>query len=455
MKGVKKVSNNVMFGDELADWSVFFPRKVYDKLLFIARECDPNEVQFLGEVKLDAEASRFVIKQVHLLDQKVSFGSASFDMASVAAFLSSHKNPEALKCWIHSHVSMGTFWSSIDTDTIAKLARSTGWLVSVVMCVDGSMKARMDVDLSYLSSLGSDLQKSCGLPSIFFPARVTFDPFNVVVADSLTAKEKERYRKEISEKVKEEVTRPYYGRQSFLPGTTIHTISVPNDSPSRLGGCLECGHLLIDKGKFFCGESFPGRTLSRLWTKCGRFIPAKTAKRPADCVYFSVAEDLNGNEIARCSLQGGVIEASCPCSEFKRQDEENDVEELEDSETCVCLRCKHLVIDDGEFACSESFPARNLSLLRRSCKLFVPTTESSRCPDCQYFKVVTMESGAEKAFCSYCNEEILAGPEACPDFVPADEDICANCRFYLGESSQCLKGVRKPKGVCPLFVPND
>lgn len=177
---------------------VIIPRKVYEKMMFMACVARPCEIQFLGEVedRSTSKKNEFIITDVHCLRQSVSGGSTDFDLSSIAQFVTTHPAPEKVWAWIHSHVDMNTFWSATDTSTIKRLVGSMGRLLSIVFNLSGDMKARLDISLKFYNVHNSLRSEIVWL----IPKRMSFE-CAVEVGDSLSDEEKKVLEEEVREKV--------------------------------------------------------------------------------------------------------------------------------------------------------------------------------------------------------------------------------------------------------------
>jgi proteasome lid subunit RPN8/RPN11 len=182
-------------------WKVVLPQRVRDKMLYIARLASPSEVQMLGEVSVSGKT--LLVEDLHVIKQRVTGASATFDMPALAQFVETHPHPEKIRCWIHSHVNMGCFWSGTDTGTIEDLAPQ-GWLLSIVLCLNGSMKARMDVSFETVQKKISEKADSQGEGDwavLMLPKILTWDDIEIEISDSLSDVEKETLKKSVDENV--------------------------------------------------------------------------------------------------------------------------------------------------------------------------------------------------------------------------------------------------------------
>jgi len=104
------------------------------------------EITCLGTV--DRRGSRFVIEELFLLEQVGCSAHTELDPEAFGVFverlLKDGKRDQAsrLKCWLHSHPCMETFWSRTDEATCRHLV--SDFLVSIVAGQDGDLRCRID-----------------------------------------------------------------------------------------------------------------------------------------------------------------------------------------------------------------------------------------------------------------------------------------------------------------------
>ena len=113
-----------------------------------------GEFSCLGEVDDD-----LYINQVHLLEQESTDVGTELDSDAIAKLLVSLPAPEKVRAWVHSHGSLGVFWSHQDNDCIDGLANDS-LLISLVVNKAREYRCRVDV---------------------FKPVRITIDQVPVVV----------------------------------------------------------------------------------------------------------------------------------------------------------------------------------------------------------------------------------------------------------------------------------
>jgi len=285
---------------EEVKWSIRMSRKIHEKMLYIAKLSEPREVQMLAAVTQNDR--EFEIEDLFLLKQGVTFGSADFDIQDVAELVARYPHPEKLRGWVHSHVRMGTFWSGTDIATIQRLMTDLGWLVSIVMCTDGSMRGRIDVSLA-------DMQKKVReAPEryqefrnlLMVPEIVTWDELPVKVEEALTEEEKSAIRAEFEEKV---------GGSEWEEPTFLHH-----------------GERVLRK----YAEERPRyqRTLD--------FSTTATREMCRTCRFWNLSD--SGGYMKRCKKSGRLMQGDEGCSEWEEREE---FDEGTDSEQLSCTSCRY------------------------------------------------------------------------------------------------------------------
>lgn len=120
--------------------SLVIPEEINKKIMHWVKKVSHKEFSALGKISLDKETNTFKVEDVVLVKQKNSGTSTEMDPAAIgkAMFLLKDK-PGDLRWWLHSHHSMGVFWSGTDTATIKQLALG-GWFVSTVVDNENKFK---------------------------------------------------------------------------------------------------------------------------------------------------------------------------------------------------------------------------------------------------------------------------------------------------------------------------
>jgi len=251
-------------------WRIMLTREAYETMLLLARMAKPREVQMLTEV--EREINTFHVIKVHLIKQTADAGSASFNHDAMNKFVVDDLDRAArIHGWVHSHVEMGNFWSGIDEDTIKRLVKTGGWLVSIVMCVDGRMRGRVDVgvDASTRGRIMKSINESKDESHIdaellsMIPMTRTWDEIPIEVEYVMAKKKREGLKAEFEEKV----------------GHRRHVVE-----PFTIGKPFDREHSLHDEGRLFGG--------------LGKHIQRDMAERPDDEFPVEETEDVGGEEDA-------------------------------------------------------------------------------------------------------------------------------------------------------------
>lgn len=124
---------------------IFISPETKLKLDYYIEECD-KELSGLGTVT-KLENNQFFIKDILLLDQRVTSGTTELDQDAVANFLvemiQEGKNPEDVKLWWHSHVRMNVYWSPTDKATMRSF--NNGFMIGIVGNKNGEYLCRLDI----------------------------------------------------------------------------------------------------------------------------------------------------------------------------------------------------------------------------------------------------------------------------------------------------------------------
>jgi hypothetical protein len=84
-----------------------------------------------------------VVHGVQLFEQVCTAASTEIDQQALAKFLVQHRQPEKVRCWIHSHGNLNVFWSQQDEACIEGLANES-MLVSIVVNKRHELLCRVD-----------------------------------------------------------------------------------------------------------------------------------------------------------------------------------------------------------------------------------------------------------------------------------------------------------------------
>ncbi len=117
-------------------------RDVYDKVMWWVKHAS-FEVSGFGTVTFDEKENAFTVNDAFLLKQEGGAAHTDIDPTALSQLMyQAHmaQAPGDLKWWWHSHVNMGTFWSTQDLSTIKELG-SNGWIVATVFNKKEEMKS--------------------------------------------------------------------------------------------------------------------------------------------------------------------------------------------------------------------------------------------------------------------------------------------------------------------------
>ena len=170
--------------------NVIFTADVYKKLRAYVLAID-TEIGLFGKVEKKGDV--LFVSGLVLLSQQVSWGKTIIDRHALDQFYLSLMDkgidPSPWKCWIHSHATMKTFFSTTDEATIESFDLEhpvDNWFLSIVVNHAGSLNARLDVFSPFRYTIGN------------LPWDVEFEDPKLI----------EEVQKEIAEKVVE-IASPY------------------------------------------------------------------------------------------------------------------------------------------------------------------------------------------------------------------------------------------------------
>lgn len=110
---------------------IIIPLDIRNKIQFIVDNC-AMEVSGLGTVVFDKQENAYRVTEILLLDQEVGSAHTDLDDDAVAKACYDMRDCEGeLAFWWHSHVSMPTFWSQQDHQTMELIGKN-GLCVAVV-----------------------------------------------------------------------------------------------------------------------------------------------------------------------------------------------------------------------------------------------------------------------------------------------------------------------------------
>ena len=135
----------------MSDIAVFIEASVWAKLRHWVKLAKNDEVSCLGlveEMKDGGKVAALLVSDIYLLEQEVSGAETELDDKAVANLLiqltTEGVDTSRLKCWIHSHATMKTFWSGTDDECCSQLANNS-YTVSIVTNLRGDLLARVDL----------------------------------------------------------------------------------------------------------------------------------------------------------------------------------------------------------------------------------------------------------------------------------------------------------------------
>jgi hypothetical protein len=178
---------------------VFITPEVHAQIKYFVDKSN-IEISGLGRIERDSN-NNMVVTKVYLLKQEN--GATSTDICEQAAAQLMYETREdkgSLNFWWHSHVNMGTFWSTTDMDTIKQFGKN-GFLLSTVFNKKGEFRT------SYFQG-GTDF-----LPSLFIdqiPTEFSFIP---------SIEQTKEWEKEYEEKCKPKT----YSFPGHTASNTVHS----------------------------------------------------------------------------------------------------------------------------------------------------------------------------------------------------------------------------------------
>ena len=116
--------------------------------LWLWTDLAQGEVSALGivdEIK-DKDTRKVEILRVtdfHLVNQICNDVETELDPEAIGQLMQEVDDPARLRCWAHSHGTMGAFWSGTDDETISGLANGE-WLLSLVVNKKREVMMRLD-----------------------------------------------------------------------------------------------------------------------------------------------------------------------------------------------------------------------------------------------------------------------------------------------------------------------
>ena len=133
------------------EFVVYVDYKAWAKFRYWISLSGNDEVSALGiveELQENSTTTGLLISEIFLLEQVVNGVETTIEDSAVADLMidlaSRNIDCAKLKCWIHSHASMKTFWSSTDHKCCELLANGS-YSVSIVTNARDDILTRLDV----------------------------------------------------------------------------------------------------------------------------------------------------------------------------------------------------------------------------------------------------------------------------------------------------------------------
>jgi hypothetical protein len=135
----------------MSEVTVYIEDSAWAKLRHWVKLAGNDEVSCLGlveEIKNGNGTTALLVSDIYLLEQEVSGADTELNDKAVADLLiqlaTEGLDTSRLKCWIHSHSTMKTFWSGTDDDCCSQLANNS-YTVSIVTNLRGDLLTRIDL----------------------------------------------------------------------------------------------------------------------------------------------------------------------------------------------------------------------------------------------------------------------------------------------------------------------
>jgi hypothetical protein len=169
------------------EFMILIDSKAYSKLRHFIGLSNHDEISFLGlidEITEGQQIKALLVSDIFLLDQTVTPIETTLANKAVADLMIELSctgiDVSKLKCWIHSHADLKTFWSQTDEECCALLANGS-YSVSIVTNARGDLLSRLDV---------------------YHPCHITLDKITTRIHYPLSSEMSELYTAEFQSKVK-------------------------------------------------------------------------------------------------------------------------------------------------------------------------------------------------------------------------------------------------------------
>lgn len=147
LKDVKKNGLLVCLQEGKNDeFELIFNKKTYEKMMMYTRLLD---VEIIGLLEVEVKKNKFYLEDIHLFRQIVSGGQCEPEdetaiIELMDKMIKEGKNPGKLKCWWHSHNTMGTSPSGTDKNTAEKFANNS-FLITLITNHKGDIYTKLTV----------------------------------------------------------------------------------------------------------------------------------------------------------------------------------------------------------------------------------------------------------------------------------------------------------------------
>lgn len=140
-------------------YTIVLEREPWDKFWAYVHECK-DEVAAFGYIKPDYDTDLLVVDELFLVPQEVCGTEVDFVSDGLPYAVNkavAEGRIEDLRFCVHSHVNMGTGFSSTDDNMVAKMGESgTPWFASAIFNKKGDTNGRVDIFAPALPLPGCD-----------------------------------------------------------------------------------------------------------------------------------------------------------------------------------------------------------------------------------------------------------------------------------------------------------
>ncbi len=132
------------------DVAILIDANIWAKLRHWIKLAGQDEVSCLGlidEVKDEGRITALMVSEIYLLEQTISGADVELVDKAVANLMiklaTEGIDTSRLRCWIHSHAGMKTFWSTTDEECCSMLTNDS-YSLSIVTNLRGDLLTRLD-----------------------------------------------------------------------------------------------------------------------------------------------------------------------------------------------------------------------------------------------------------------------------------------------------------------------